>query len=128
MHPFGLGFTTVLPAGVTDWAAEVKTEPDAYLGSPAEPDDDRLARPRAYAQPSRGLVEVDPVPDRVLVVPADPWAAARDALLGPLIGGGSAVVTDLSRRPPRRAGRVRKGPPRGLTPEPARGSVRVTVS
>lgn len=94
LHPFGLGFTTALPAGVIDWAAEVKTEPDAYLGLGAEPDEDAWRDPtRTLTQTT--LVEVDPVADRILVVPVDPWTAARDALLRPLLGGGSAVVTDL---------------------------------
>lgn len=94
LHPFGLGFTTALPPGVTDWAAEVKTEPDAYLGLPAEPDVDAW-RDSSRTLTQTELVEVDPVRDRVLVLPSDPWSAARDALLGPLLGGGSAVVTDF---------------------------------
>lgn len=91
LHPFGLGFSTPLPPGVIDYAAEVKTEPDAYLGLPADPAD------IAWRAPDRTLtqtevVRLDPVADRVLVTPGDPWSAARDALITPLLGGGSAVV------------------------------------
>lgn len=91
LHPLGLGFTEALPAGVVDWAAEVKAEPDVFTGLPPDSgapawvdDGQRLTQAR--------LSDVEPVPDRVLVVPADPWRAVCDALLGPLAGGGSSVV------------------------------------
>lgn len=91
LHPLGLGFDQALAAGVTDWAAEVKSEADVYAGVPAEPD------APAWLDEDRRLTQTDltavaAVADRVVVVAASPWQAAHDALLGPLVGGGSAVV------------------------------------
>lgn len=91
LHPLALGFDEPLPAGVTDWAADVKAEGDVYAGVPATPD------APAWVDTDRQLTQTDltgvaPVADRVVVVGTSPWQAVRDALLGPLVGGGSSVV------------------------------------
>lgn len=100
LHPFGMGFSTPLAAGVIDWAAEVKGEPDLFAGTPpadGDPAWQEVQIRRTYAQ----LVGVVPIDYRILLTPADPWAAVAGGLLGPLLGGGSAVVmpvgTDAAR-------------------------------
>jgi len=91
LHPLGLGFTSPLPTGVIDYAAEVKIEPDAYLGPQADPDGLAWREPGRSITQTR-LLDVEPVHDRVLVTADQPWTAVRDALLRPVLGGGSAVV------------------------------------
>lgn len=87
LHPLGLGFPTA-PEGCTDYA-EVLAQPDlAVAGHPA---DDALA---FEAVTHAELAAVAGRSDRMLV--SDPeacWAYLRDALVAPILGGGSTVLT-----------------------------------
>jgi len=94
LHPLALGIPGGPPVGWLDWAVEVRSEPDVYLGGPADPadaawiDDDRrlsgadllTTTPRA----GRGLVDGR--------VAGSAWTVAELALLAPLLGGGSTVL------------------------------------
>lgn len=90
LHPLGLPLPT-LPAGVLDYTTEVLAEPDAHWATPIQPTD--IAWLDADRQVSHsGLVGLAPLSGRVLVRPSDPWQTLADAVLRPLLGGGSAVV------------------------------------
>jgi uncharacterized protein (TIGR03089 family) len=108
LHPLGFGFSEPLAAGVRDYAVEVRSQPDAYVGSAAGPDDpawhdghrsltqagllaDLIPPPTATADSATADSAAEPG-DRRLVVPSDPWTTTRDALLVPLVAGGSSVV------------------------------------
>lgn len=94
LHPLGLGFTTTLPDGVLDYGIEVRSQPDAYLGTPAEPDAQAwIAAGRTVSQ--RELVEVEPSAERRLVRPvpgAGNLELLQRCLIAPLLGGGSVVI------------------------------------
>ena len=87
LHPLGLGLDAV-PAGCVDYA-EVLSEPDAHWSEPVTPEElawlpattfrDLAAVP---ARSTRALL-ADPPPGRRTVL---------DALVAPLLGGGSSVV------------------------------------
>lgn len=92
LHPLGLGLRD-LPDGVLDYTGEALAEPDAHWVTGVD------ARSPAWRDPGRTLTHaatglVPPVAGRVLVRPADPWQALADAVLGPILGGGSAVVVE----------------------------------
>ena len=94
LHPFGLGLRE-LPAGVLDYSGEALAEPDAHWAAPVEPGD------IAFLDDRRRISHADwlglpPEPDRVLFRAAGPgpWVTLREALIRPLLGGGSAVVVD----------------------------------
>lgn len=92
LHPLGLGLRD-LPNGVLDYTSEALAEPDAHWVTPVEVD----ATAWADANDERSHADtglVVPVPGRVLVLPATAWATLALALLGPLLGGGSAVVVE----------------------------------
>ncbi len=92
LHPLGLGLRD-LPAGVLDYTAEALAEPDAHYATPVQPGD--LAwrdAERQLSHAATGLVA--PVAGRVLVRPTTAWESLAAALLGPLLGGGSAVVVE----------------------------------
>ena len=92
LHPLGLGLRD-LPDGVLDFSGEALAQPDAHAAEPVDPsasawtddghDLDHAATGRVVAQPGR-----------VLVRPSTAWATLADALLGPVLGGGSAVVVE----------------------------------
>lgn len=92
LHPLGLGLAG-LPDGVLDFTGEALAEPDAHWATsvdeaaPAWLDADRLVSHAATAQ-------VAPRPGRSLVRPDTAWETLAAAVLGPLLGGGSAVVVD----------------------------------
>lgn len=90
LHPFGLPLRD-LPAGVLDYSTEVLAEPDAHWAAAVPPGD------RAWIDPDRTVTHAEvaalpPVAGRVLVRPSEPWRTLVDAVLRPLLGGGSAVV------------------------------------
>ena len=100
LHPLGLGFATPLPAGVLDYGLEVRAQPDDYLGAPPD------ASSSAWRDPRRSLAQAELVAvtgrsDRALVVASHPWPTTRDALLAPLVGGGSSVVVTAGVDPDR---------------------------
>lgn len=88
LHPLGAGFVT-RPTGVTDYA-EVLSQPDVHwrvpAGDPVCFESDRLID---WAE----LAATPPSAERVLIRPGtDPWVTTQQALVGPVLGGGSAVI------------------------------------
>lgn len=89
LHPLGLGFSSELAGNVTDWAAEVKGEDDAFGGTLP------MAEDLAWDGLSLAeVLDVAPSSNRVLLDcrnAPDALAVTRTALVAPLLGGGSAV-------------------------------------
>ncbi|HET9780012.1 MAG TPA: TIGR03089 family protein [Propionibacteriaceae bacterium] len=91
LHPLGFGFSEPLPDGVRDYAIEVRSHADRYVGLP--PDADATAWVDAERTLSQAdLVTVDGPPVRRLVRAGDPWATCRDGIVTALVTGGSAVI------------------------------------
>jgi len=92
LHPLGLGLRD-LPDGVLDFSGEALAQPDAHAVVPVEAsqtawtDDEQ-----EFDHVATSLVQ--PRPGRVLVRPTTAWETLAGALLGPLLGGGSAVVVE----------------------------------
>jgi uncharacterized protein (TIGR03089 family) len=91
LHPLGFGFSEPLPDGVRDYAIEVRSHADRYVGYPPE------AGATAWVDAERSLtqadlVKVDGPPVRRLIRADDPWATCRDGIVTALVTGGSAVV------------------------------------
>jgi uncharacterized protein (TIGR03089 family) len=89
--PRGFGVGEPLPDGVRDYAIEVRSHGDRYVGYPPEPE------ATAWVDAERTLSQADLVSDngppvRRLVRAGDPWATCRDGILTALVTGGSAVV------------------------------------
>ena len=87
----GFGFGEPLPDGVRDYAIEVRSHADRYLGHPPEPG------AIAWVDAERILTQaelnnVDGPPARRLVRAGDPWVTCRDGIVTALVTGGSAVV------------------------------------
>ncbi|MFT4218628.1 MAG: TIGR03089 family protein [Micropruina sp.] len=99
LHPLGLGLRD-LPDGVLDFTTEALTQPDRAGTLPS------AANAPAWIDPAgtegaevfshADLAGTPPVAGRVLVVPSGPLGTLREAVLGPLLGGGSAVVVEGS--------------------------------
>jgi uncharacterized protein (TIGR03089 family) len=93
LRPLGQPFWEPLPAGVLDYAVEVRRQADRYAGSSPSPpalawlDDDRQLSATELAE----IGATDP-PARRLVRPTQPWPAVAEGLLTPLNSGGSTVV------------------------------------
>ncbi|HRA75246.1 MAG TPA: TIGR03089 family protein [Propionicimonas sp.] len=102
LHPLALPLPTV-PDGVIDYTGEVLAEPDVHLERPAA-----LGTP-LWTDAGRELAEagalaLSPQPGRVLVRPVSAWQVFAEAIVRPLLGGGSAVVvvgTDGAEAPAR---------------------------
>jgi hypothetical protein len=93
LHPLGLGLGD-LPEGVLDYSTEALAEPDAHWAEPVEPDDLAWLDDRREISHAEWL-GLPPEPGRVLLpVWQPPWLALQEALVRPLLGGGSAVVVD----------------------------------
>jgi uncharacterized protein (TIGR03089 family) len=91
LHPLGFGFGEPLPDGVRDYAIEVRSHADRYVGYP--PETDATAWVDAGRTLSQGdLVTVDGPSVRRLVRAGDPWLTCRDGIVTALVTGGSAVV------------------------------------
>jgi uncharacterized protein (TIGR03089 family) len=91
LHPLGLKFDTVLPAGVTDYAAEVRGQPDQFAPVP------QSGLALAWADAERKLTQAELAPGEVetrrrLLRPTDPWTTCRDGILTALVSGGSVVI------------------------------------
>ena len=91
LHPLALGLRG-LPDGVLDFTGEALAEPDAHVTVPVE------AGATAWWDAERALShaavgDLAAEPGRVLVLPTTAWATLA-AVLGALLGGGSAVVVD----------------------------------
>ena len=90
MHPLGLGLSTAPPRGITDFALEVRSQPDGFASTP------QSGLTRAWVDPERELTQadllaVDGPPSRRLVQSDEPWPACRDGILSALVTGGSVV-------------------------------------
>lgn len=90
LHPLGLGFSE--PGSVIDYALEVRGEADFFSTSPV------AETAPAWRDPNRSLNQAELLPIepgtglRRLVRPSTPWTTASDALVRPLVKGGSTVV------------------------------------
>ena len=95
LHPLGLRFDHDLPAGVTDFGAEVFGQPDSFLPfDPPGPDDPALRRGAAVLSHRDLIGEAASSPSGVADVRTitDVRAVDRpDLLIGPLLGGGGSV-------------------------------------
>jgi uncharacterized protein (TIGR03089 family) len=91
LHPLGFGFGEPLPNGVRDYAIEVRSHADRYVGYPPEPDAIAwVDRERTLTQAD--LLNIDGPPARRLVSAGDPWDTCRDGVVTALVTDGSAVV------------------------------------
>jgi uncharacterized protein (TIGR03089 family) len=93
LHPLGLPFGTDLPAAVLDYALEVRGQADVY---PAAPQSGLAAAwsdaERRLTQDELIALDAGPAGARRLVRPDGPWTSAAEAVVRPLLAGGSAVV------------------------------------
>lgn len=101
LRPLGGRFTEPLPAGVLDYAVEVPAYPDRLAPYVAPPDDDPALETAGGSSSYSELLaagkeradDLDAGPGSRLLVPsAHLTGALRDALLAPLVIGGSAVL------------------------------------
>lgn len=94
LHPLGLGFANEVPPDVLDYGLEVRAQPDTWLGAPAD------AANLAWDDGERILRQSDLVADlpeqarRRLIRPSaeSAWQNVHDALVLPVLTGGSSVV------------------------------------
>ena len=90
LHPLGLGLRHLMP-GLLDFSTEALAQPDRAGTLPSAADapawiEDGVVRSHAE------LASTEPVQGRVLVRPGGPLETLRAAVIGPLLGGGSAVI------------------------------------
>lgn len=79
--------------GLLDYTAEVLAEPDDFFATGLE--DSAVAWRDEYRELDQAaIVEVPAIEDRVLVPIGGPWETLAAAVLGPLLGGGSAVIVN----------------------------------
>ncbi len=90
LHPFGLPLGG-RPDGVLDYSTEVLAEPDAHWAPPVA-DTEPAWRDGERRLRRSELLDLPATTGRVLVRPSEPWPTLADAVLRPLLGGGSAVV------------------------------------
>jgi uncharacterized protein (TIGR03089 family) len=91
LDPMGFGFGEPLPDGVRDYAIEVRSHADRYVGYPPE------AGSTAWVDGERTLAQAELVnrhgpSARRLVRPGEPWDTCRDGVVTALVTGGSAVI------------------------------------
>lgn len=91
LHPLGLPLTD-LPEGVLDFTSEALAQPDQHLANPVDPH--AIAWIDGERKVTHAELLADPVSARVLVTSGSAWHTLQRAVLGPLAGGGSAVVVD----------------------------------
>jgi uncharacterized protein (TIGR03089 family) len=92
LHPLGLGLRE-LPHGVLDFTGEALAQPDAHWSEPVS-----WSRP-AWVDDAAQWSHADTgalagQAGRVLVRPGTAWDTLAAAVLGPVLGGGSAVVVE----------------------------------
>ena len=92
LHPLGLGLRG-LPPGVLDFTTEALAQPDRAGTLPSGPNapawiDDSTVLSHAE------VADVSPIGERVLVRPTDALGTLREAVLAPLLGGGSVVIVE----------------------------------
>ena len=93
LHPLGLPLGADLPPAVLDYALEVRGQADVYPAAPQS----GLApawsdAERRLSQAELIALDAGPAGARRLVRPDSPWPTAAEAVLRPLLAGGSAVV------------------------------------
>lgn len=92
LHPLGLGLPTAPPIGVIDYALEVRAQPDVHAAVPQS----GLAPAWRDASGTRTQAQLLEHPyDRALrrlVRPTAPWTTTAEALIEPLLTGGSTVL------------------------------------
>lgn len=97
LHPLGLALRG-LPDGVLDFTTEALAQPDRAGVLPSAPNApawmDGAPVPGTEVFSHADLAATPPVAGRVLVRPSGALATLRAAVLGPLLGGGSAVVVE----------------------------------
>ncbi len=110
LHPLGLGFIDPLPPGVIDYGVEVRAQPDscnAPFPAPTAPawTDDRYELTQAdVVAGADGPTPGERAARRLMIAPdpvAECWPVVRQALVEPVITGGSTVIVigaDVSRR------------------------------
>jgi uncharacterized protein (TIGR03089 family) len=91
LHPLGLGLRD-LPSGVLDFTSEALARPDAPVMMPAEPD--AIAWDEVDHQLTHAQLDVPPQAGRTLVQPQNAWQTLADAVIAPVLGGGSAVIVE----------------------------------
>lgn len=92
LHPLGLGLRD-LPPGVRDFSTEALAQPDAWFGAEPPRADSPAWDVAGQRRTAGEVVAVEGRGDRAVLVDAgDAWAAVADALVAPLVGGGSSVV------------------------------------
>lgn len=101
LRPLGGRFAEPLPAGMLDYAAEVPTYPDRFVAyTPADPAEPALeahgvvtTQGGVVGQATERAAQLDAGPGaRLLVATDDLRTALLDAMLVPLVVGGSAVL------------------------------------
>ncbi len=92
LHPLGLGLRD-LPDGVLDFTTEALTQPDQAGTMPGAPNAPAWIDGAAVFSHA-DLAATPPTAGRVLVRPSGALRTLREAVLGPLLGGGSAVVVE----------------------------------
>jgi len=90
LHPLGLGLRN-LPPGVLDFTTEALAQPDHAATLPSGPRAPAWIEDGAVHSHAE-LASTSPVPGRVLVRPGQPLETLLAAVIGPLLGGGSAVI------------------------------------
>ncbi len=83
---------TGLPAGITDYSSEALAQPDAAPDPVAEDDAPAWSDP-ALTLSAADLGALDPIADRILARPTDPWDATS-LLVRAILGGGSVVFVE----------------------------------
>jgi uncharacterized protein (TIGR03089 family) len=91
LNPLGFGFAEPLPAGIHDYAIEVRRHADRFFGVTPNPD------ATAWVDANRRLTQADVIkvegpPARRLVRVGDAWATCRDGIVTALCTGGSVVI------------------------------------
>ncbi|MFT3861763.1 TIGR03089 family protein [Micropruina sp.] len=92
LHPLGLGLRN-LPAGVLDYTTEALAQPDRAGTLPCGPNAPAFIDGACVLSHAE-VADVAPVAQRVLVRPSDSLGTLRDAVIAPLLGGGSAVIVE----------------------------------
>lgn len=92
LHPLGLALRG-LPDGVLDFTTEALAQPDRAGVLPNAPNAPAwIDGAEVYSHAD--LAATPPVSGRVLVRPSTALQTLRDAVIGPLLGGGSSVVVE----------------------------------
>lgn len=93
LHPLALGLSG-LPHGVLDFSTEALSQPDAHWAQPVGDDDPAWTGPGGRSITHADLGRLPGEAGRRLVVPTDAFGTLLEAVLYPLLGGGSVVLVD----------------------------------